>query len=219
MSISALAQAAFARRADMNPPALLPDSAYPPAANDAPAPSGAPLDPPPFVPAFSKYAAAAASMPDLVKHPSTLPAAPRLAVVPDEKSTKVTLDLLFGYIPSEVLTLYVAVLAATQQNATRTRGAWFAFWAFLVATPFVIWLIYAAECKAKQKPLPLRLRAWPVWEMTAGTIAYCAWAFALPNAPFNGYGWYSSALAGVAVLVTSTLLSLLAPLFRRPLHA
>jgi len=55
--------------------------------------------------------------------------------------------------------------------------------------------------------------------MFAATVAYAAWAFALPHSPFTDYTWYSSALSGLAVLVVSTLLGLLAPFFQKPLTA
>jgi hypothetical protein len=59
---------------------------------------------------------------------------------------------------------------------------------------------------------------WPVWEMSAATIAYIAWAFALPNTPFAQFSdWYSPGLAGFLVLVISWGLGALAPLMQRPL--
>jgi hypothetical protein len=130
------------------------------------------------------------------------------------------LHVLFGYIPTEILTLYVAVLAALQvPNTTSKTTGWSAFWVFLVATPVVVWLVYAAKCKSLGKPLPIGLGAWPVWEMFAATVAYCAWVVALPNTPFAMFSWYSSGLSGIVVLVTSTVLGLLAPFFQRPLKA
>lgn len=218
MSISSLANAAAARRSDFAPVGTVPhtiseiataSASVPlaaPAESDAPTAvnpgglPGAPAPPPPV----SLGAQPAAAFPSF-----------------EQKSTAVntTLNLLFGYIPTEVLTLYVAVLASTQQKGSITWAGWAAFWSFLVATPVVVWLIYGAKIKAAQKAIPIHPRAWPVWEMFAATVAFCAWAFALPNAPFTGYIWYSSALAGVAVLVASTLLGLLAPLFQRPLSA
>ena len=145
------------------------------------------------------------------------------AMTPAQANT--ALDMLFIYIPTEVLTLYVAVLAAVKpanvttntQNAITTmptNGQWIAFWAFLIATPIVVWLVYAA----KVKPLPIAFRAWPVWEILTATLAYFAWALALPGSPFGQFSWYSPPLASVLVLVTSTALSLLAPFFKRPIN-
>ncbi len=86
---------------------------------------------------------------------------------PQESSSQVdtALHVLFGYIPTEVLTLYVAVLAAVQQPNKVTSADWIAFWSFLVATPVVVWLVYGAKVKAANKPLPLNFGTWPLWEM------------------------------------------------------
>ncbi len=187
MSINGLANAAAARRPDL-----------------------APLDTVPK--GLEEIARAAATS------PTANPPA-RAGGGPSKSSAQMdtAFSVLFGYIPTEILTLYVAVLAAVHQTDTVTRADWIAFWTALVGTPIVVWLVFGAKVKAAGKPLPLRFRAWPVWEMVAGTVAYCAWAFALPDAPFSEYSWYSSALSGVAVLVASTILGLLAPLFQRPL--
>jgi hypothetical protein len=128
-----------------------------------------------------------------------------------------TFNVLFGYIPTETLTLYVAVLAAVQQVGKVSPTDWVAFWIFLVATPIIVWLVFAAKLKVLLKPLPLNFGAWPVWEMIAATAAYAAWAFALPHSPFTEYSWYSPGLSALSVLVVSTLLGLLAPFFQKPL--
>jgi len=129
-----------------------------------------------------------------------------------------TYNVLFGYIPTEVITLYVAVLAAVQQQGKVTTTDWSVFWIFLIATPVIVWLVYGAKLKAIQKPLPIKFGAWPVWEMVAATAAFSAWAFALPNSPFTRFDWYSSGLSGLAVVIVSTFLGLLAPFFQRALE-
>ena len=132
-------------------------------------------------------------------------------------------NVLFGYIPTEVLTLYVAVTAAVQpvqQTGQVTTAAWITFITFLIATPIVVWLVFGGKLMAAKKAVPTAFKHWPVWEMFAASVAFCAWAFALPNSPFSEFkDWYSSALAGVAVLVASTVLGLLAPFFQRSLGA
>jgi hypothetical protein len=135
----------------------------------------------------------------------------------DSGQIETALNVLFGYIPVEVLTLYVAAKAAIEQPEGVTPGEWRAFWIFLAATPVVVWLVYAAKVQAAKKPLPFAFGAWPVWEMFAATLAYFAWALALPKTPFSEYPWYSAAVSGFVVLVASTLLGLLAPIFQRPL--
>jgi hypothetical protein len=124
------------------------------------------------------------------------------------------------YIPTEILTLYVAVIAAVGPGGAGTTGsstAWGSFLAFLVITPIVVWLVYAGKVRTAKKPLPVRLGQWPKWEMAAATIAFVAWAFALPATPFAALAWYNAALAGIAVLVVSTLIGLVAPIVAQPL--
>lgn len=195
MSISSLANAAAGRRLDFPPYDTVPQG-------------------------LAEIARAAATPPE------PPPVTPRGAPTsPGENANAINtaLNLLFGYIPTEVITLYVAVLAAIQQPANPEAtgnvafGAWIAFLGFLVATPIVVWLVYGAKIKAAQKPLPLSFWEWPLWEMFAATVAYVTWAFALPKSPFTDYPWYSSALSGIAVLIASTFLGLLAPFFQRPL--
>jgi hypothetical protein len=195
MSISSLANAAAARRSDFAPVGGIPQglAEIARASGTAPAPAlRAAAPPPPGGP-------------------------PATAANQGANGVNTALNVLFGYIPTEVLTLYVAFVAAIQKPDTVTRAQWIVFWLFLAFTPIVVWMVYASKVKAAKGRLPTRFRAWPVWEMLAATVAYVAWAFALPKTPFNQYLWYSSALAGIAVLVTSTVLGLLAPFFQRAL--
>ena len=127
------------------------------------------------------------------------------------------LNVLFGQIPTEILTLYVAVLATLEQVDKVGHGAWTAFVIFLACTPVVFWLIYATKIRNAGKPVPSSPADWPIWEMFAATVAFAAWAFALPNSPFKTFDWYSPGLSGIAVLIVSTTLGLLAPLFQKPL--
>jgi hypothetical protein len=190
MSINSLANAAAARRPDTFPLGTFPKG-------------------------LDEIARASAISPVRMKGPA------RGAAITTQPSSAVdtAFNVLFGYIPTEILTLYIAVLAAIQHSNKVTSAQWTSFWCFLVATPIVVWLVYGAKVKALQKPLPLKFGSWPIWEMFAATTAYSAWALALPNTPFAQYEWYSSALSGVVVLVASTVLGLLAPFFQRSLSA
>jgi hypothetical protein len=160
---------------------------------------------------FGDIAAAANSPPT-----NTQPAAG--STLADKKnSVETTLNVLFGYIPTEVITLYVTVISTIETGDKATLAEWIAFVAFVVSTPMVVWLVYAAKLKAAGKQLPLSFGALPVWEMLAATIAFVAWSFALPRSPFGAFDWYSPELSGVIVLIVSTFLGLLAPFFQRPL--
>lgn len=158
--------------------------------------------------------------------PEAAPGAPPNAAAEAPPSAITSgLKVIVAYIPTEVITLYVAILAAIQQQPAgqkptpaEFRPMWITYYVFLGFTPIVVWLVYAAKVRAGNKNLPVSPRTWPIWEMFAATIAFTAWAFALPNSPFQEFSsWYSSAVAGVVVLVISTLLGLLAPVVSRPL--
>ena len=196
MSINGLANSAAARRPDIGPANAVPNG-------------------------VSEIAAAATTPPE--KAPPQQQEASGISTA---------LNVLFGYIPTEVVTLYVAVAAALQPATppaspgsaavsavavASLQAQWIAFWCFFVATPLVVWVVYASKLKAAGKPLPTTYDTWPVWEMIAALLSFYAWAFALPQTPFREFSWYSPALASLAVLLASTVLGLLAPLFQRPL--
>lgn len=125
-------------------------------------------------------------------------------------------NVLFGYIPTEIVTVYVALGAALASAAATSQTKQTIFLAFCVATPVVVWLVYASKLKSSGKDLPLRYGTWPVWEMFAATVAFGAWSSALPANPL-ATSTLEMAVSGVLVLVTSTVLGLMAPIFQRPL--
>jgi len=127
------------------------------------------------------------------------------------------LKVIVTYIPTEILTLYVAILAVMRTPDQIDSPLRLVFYSFLIVTPLVVWLVYAAKCKGGGKKLPLAPRSWPFWEMFAAAAAYTAWALAMSDNPFVLSSWYSSGLAAILLLIVSTFLGLLAPLFQRPI--
>ena len=136
---------------------------------------------------------------------------------PDEvNEVTATLAVIATYIPSEILALYVAVYAAIVDPETPTMShVWRIFIAFLIATPVVVWLVYAAKVRSGNNQLPIQPGQWPLWEMIAGTIAYVAWAVSLPDARILSELDVPTSIAAVLVLVVSTVLGLLSPFFQR----
>ncbi|MEX0754968.1 MAG: hypothetical protein WD556_07615 [Actinomycetota bacterium] len=137
------------------------------------------------------------------------------------------------YIPTEVITLYVAILAAlapsnpsrpsARAEITSTGGTvassadLVAFWIFVALTPVVVWVVYATKVKNADGRLPSSPSKWPWWEMVSATVAFVAWAYAMPDSVFTRFDWYTAAIGSVIVLSVSTALGLLAPLFQRRL--
>jgi len=209
MSINSIANAAAARRTDVRDPTTPPRD-------------------------LAEIAAAAGTAPSLAP-PNNNRAGP----------VSTALNVLVGYIPTEIVTLYITVTGALQQPTSSGTGAatpsagaaatavdtvkvasswlsppWIAFLCFLVTTPLAVWIVYAAKIKNADpaKHLPVTFQELPLWEMAAATIAFVAWGFALPNTPFRDFAWYSPALAGIALPITSSVLGIVAPLAaRKPL--
>jgi hypothetical protein len=192
MSINSMVNVAMARRADFPPMNAVPEG-------------------------LNEIAAAAGA---------GVPTSGGAAGAPSASATDTALHVLFGYVPTEVLTLYLAVVAALQPSLPTSLpassvppGSLAAFLLFLSATPVVVWVVFAGKLRGAGKDLPLKPALWPFWEMSAGAIAFAAWALALPNNPFTGDQWYKPSFAAITVLIASTVLGLLALLFTRPLKS
>ncbi len=118
-----------------------------------------------------------------------------------------------SFIPTEIITLYTAALAITTDNATKvSNGQVVAFASLLIATPIIAWILYATNCRAQNKPLPLRPKVWPWQEMTIASVAFVVWAGMLPATPFKNFSWYTAALGGFVGLVFTVAVGLVTPL-------
>ena len=131
------------------------------------------------------------------------------------------LAAIAAYIPTEILTVYVAILATFGVTATTSGGSATdtaatplpLYIGFVLLSPIVVWALYAAKVRQADKKLPVAFRTWPKWEMAAALIAYSAWAAALPASPLGAFGWFNQAAAGVVALIVSMLLGVFAPVF------
>ncbi|MCI0708713.1 MAG: hypothetical protein L0154_00985 [Chloroflexi bacterium] len=115
--------------------------------------------------------------------------------------------------------MYIAVFAAIiDPESPSISAVWGIFISFLVATPIIVWLVYAAKVRSDNRPLPTRPKQWPLWEMAAGTIAYVAWAVSLPDALILSEVDVPTTVAAVIVLVVSTALGLFSPIFQHRIN-
>ncbi|MBO3753094.1 hypothetical protein J5X84_44255 [Streptosporangiaceae bacterium NEAU-GS5] len=116
------------------------------------------------------------------------------------------LESVATYIPTEIVTAYVAIVALINNPASTSRsGQWLAFWVLLACSPLTVILIYRA------KTLTWSL---PRFETAAATIAFFLWGFSLPGTPFEALEWYRPMQGGVALIAGSTSFGLLAPVLR-----
>ena len=211
MSINSMANAAAARRPDIGVPGTTPQDLrqIAQAARTTPqAVNAGPLTP-------SRLIGAIGGLPRQPIAPSRAPSTAPSDATPGAGSVDSAYNTLFGYIPTEVVTLYVAVVTAISSKPENWKLDTLV--AFLLITPLVVWIAYATKVKGAGKPIPARLSQWPVWEMVAAELAFGAWAFALWNQSAPDTTTVPTGLASLVVLATSTGLGLLSPLFQRPL--
>jgi hypothetical protein len=90
------------------------------------------------------------------------------------------LEMLSRYIPTEVVALYLAALAAAPLAEWNAKPL---YWTGIIATPIVLLLVYLSNARKGKNPLP-KLGQWPLWKAVAATIAFSIWALAIPAAPY-----------------------------------
>ncbi|MEA2993617.1 MAG: hypothetical protein QOD40_2537 [Alphaproteobacteria bacterium] len=123
-------------------------------------------------------------------------------------------EALTKYVPTETITIFVALMSALQAIAKLKPNAFdMSFWAWIIyvacaiLTPVLVWAIaYAAFREAARKTGAANdsfVR--PTFRMIAATIAFLIWALAVPGLLDSAIG---QILAGVGAVVVSTFLSL-----------
>lgn len=137
-------------------------------------------------------------------------------------------QVIMTYVPTEILALYTSISAAIQaapgaspaEQQSGVSSAWVAFFFCLIVTPVSVWFMYASKVKQSKKPLPLRPSKWPIWEMSASTLAFFAWAFTMPASPFQSlHGFYSPGIAAIVLPGSAMLIGLAAPIMQRELKS
>ncbi|MGD9713938.1 MAG: hypothetical protein AB7V46_18055 [Thermomicrobiales bacterium] len=123
------------------------------------------------------------------------------------------MNAITTYIPTDVLTLYVAgsaiFLTTDSAGASDFDKAWWIFAGGVIATPVVNALVFLAKLRSAGVAIPREVRDWPIWESVAATIAFVFWAAALPATPFSEFSWYDAAFAGFLLGVVSLFLGLI----------
>lgn len=159
-----------------------------------------------------------------IKDLAAYPSADEAPVVAPSPSTSV-IDSVTLYVPIEIITAYVAILATFSLNTPDSSlSRIVTFWVFLGLTPVTAWMLYAARRRADdamQHPettptLPWLPTKWPWWEMISGAVAFAVWTYALPLSPFARYSWYRPALGTAGLLFVSFVLGLIEPLVTKP---
>jgi hypothetical protein len=139
----------------------------------------------------------------------------RTAALPQQDSVTNALNFLVKFIPTEVITLYIAALSAA--SALKVTVSFLTvevlYWAFALFTPIFLLLVMVG--KQPNNELLKSIGRWPWWKMIASLIAFLIWALAVPNHPYITNEAYAIA-ASLGALVISTILSAMSPIFERP---
>jgi len=130
----------------------------------------------------------------------------------DEKAETATplgtaMEEVAKFIPTEAITLYVAGLGLFASSGEPERWAVFGV---AVAVIAVLTFVNHFPLEAFRKP-SAHWRKWSVLTMALG--AFCAWAFATPDGPFDKFGDTAAVWGAFAVLVLAGVLPLLAKRF------
>lgn len=118
------------------------------------------------------------------------------------------INALVKYIPTEVVTLYIACVSALPavksdfSEVTAVRM----YWVFVALTPVFFILVYYNQLAVANQPFP-KLSQWPWWRIVASTIAFSVWALAVPNDFFSTNT--AGVLSGIGAAFVSTMLSLI----------
>jgi len=136
---------------------------------------------------------------------------------PNAHAAENTITALTQYIPVEVVALYLATVSS--QPALASQWEWItpklAYLLFCSLTPAFFLLVYYNQLAIANEEFP-NVMNWPWWRIVASTIAFSVWALAIPNNPFVGSD-VAGVVSGLAAIFVSTILSLLGPIFERPL--
>lgn len=126
------------------------------------------------------------------------------------------LESLVKYIPTEIITLYLAAISAhgALQSIFPKLTITDSYRLFAFATPVVFLVIWLGKRRSAGLKLSPPIKEWPIWRSIASTIAFLVWALAIPDgsAPEANSSLEGAAFAFLA-LVVSTGLSLCDPLF------
>ncbi len=137
--------------------------------------------------------------------------------VTQDNAVTTALDYLIKFIPTELVTLYFLIVSASLA-ISRVLPSIFTnvrlYVLFAVLTPIFLLLVYMGKRKTAGLPAWPPFNELPLWKMVAATLAFLAWALAVPG---NGLleGEVGGPLAGVVAVLASVIISVLDPIFRR----
>ena len=135
------------------------------------------------------------------------------AAPPPDKPVGVPTNIvnqLVAFIPTEVITLWVALLAVLNdpkapKGKKICQADWSTHWVLAVVFALCAVLLTLGLAYRKFKDTPGVTFKWPVFQMAAAPAAFLAWAVSLPESPLESACWYTQA-AGAFIVTSATVL-------------
>ncbi len=134
---------------------------------------------------------------------------------PQQQQFSNALEVLTRYLPTEVVTLYVAAVSWTKYpNRTADADGFLApdgtYYGFLIATPVLLFLIYWSKRASAGQPLSVSKAL--IWKMFAATVAFGIWALSVPHNPILEGNPSAAGIAGLLAMFVSALLTIIEPI-------
>jgi hypothetical protein len=121
----------------------------------------------------------------------------------DEGAVKKELGRITAFVPTEVVSTYVAILGITTPNSHVWR--WVLLLVIALLAVFLCWYFW----KTASIGLPAKALTWSI---VFALVGLAAWAAALPSSPFFSFDGYSTTIGGIAVLIAAPVIPRLATL-------
>ena len=134
---------------------------------------------------------------------------------PDEPPVEVkgvpanVVNQLVAFIPTEIITLWVALIAVLNDPKAPTgkklcHADWSTHWYCAIGFAVLASLLVLGLAYRKFKDTEGIDFKWPVFQMLAAPIAFMAWAISLPEGPLRSACWYSEE-AGAFIVTVATV--------------
>jgi hypothetical protein len=142
--------------------------------------------------------------------PDQDPESPPQGAIPGVQAN--VLNQLVAYIPTEIITLWVALIAILNDPSTDLgQDICHADW----STHWILAAVFAGLAAALTLGLAYRKFKdtdgvsfkWPVFQMVAAPLAFLAWAVALPEGPLRSACWYTEEAGAFIVTVATVALT------------
>lgn len=123
---------------------------------------------------------------------------------------------LVEYIPTEIVTLFLAAMAAREALAAWANVTPMdLYWIAVITTPVLFVVIFAGTLRQAGKKIFEKGTPVPWWPMVAATIAFAAWGLVVPEVVPSEEAYVAPLLALLATIVT-VLLPVIGRVFEKP---